>query len=172
MERRVVLITGGRGVGKTTLCGRAVELARAAGHSCGGLLTRTARGGGRVVVDVRTGDARPLTVTEGGVAIGCYRLDPAALTWGEGVLARAVPCDLLVVDELGPLEVERGEGWTKAFDLLRTGSFRLALVVVRPELVAEVLRRLELSPSAVVEVTLQNRDRLPAALVKGLGPAG
>ena len=168
MRGRILLITGGRGVGKTTLCERAVGLARAAGYACAGLLTRAAPGDRRVVVDVRTGDARPLTITRGGVTVGRFRFDPAALAWGAEVLARATPCDLLVVDELGPLEVERGEGWAAALDLLRTGAFRLAFVVVRPELVDRVRQALELPPSVVVEVTPQNRDRLPAALLERL----
>ena len=38
--------------------------------------------------------------------------DAEVLAWGTRILQQATPCDLLVVDELGPLKFERGEGWT------------------------------------------------------------
>ncbi len=52
---------------------------------------------------------------------------------------------LLVVDELGRLELQRGEGLTEAVALLRQGptsAFPHALVVVREELVGEAERQL------------------------------
>ena len=156
-------------MGKTTVCRRAVTLAKAAGWTCGGLLTLRAGGRGqREVVEVRTGDRRRLTTFTAGVRQGRYLFDPEALAWGARALTRALPCDLLVVDEMGPLEVERQQGWVAALDLLRAGRFRMALVVVRPELVAEVRRRLAALDPAVVTVTRRNRDQLPAALVEGL----
>lgn len=43
--------------------------------------------------------------------------------------------DFLIVDELGPLELERGEGLTIAVKILHDGKFDKALIVVRPHLV-------------------------------------
>lgn len=37
------------------------------------------------------------------------------ILWGSEVLAHATPRDLLVLDELGPIEFERGEGWVQGF---------------------------------------------------------
>ncbi|HEY76531.1 MAG TPA: DUF2478 domain-containing protein [Thermoflexia bacterium] len=165
MSGRILLLTGERGVGKTTVCREVVARAKEAGYTCGGLLTLQAdEPDGRVVVDVSTGDARPLTVPEGGMEMGRYRFDPSVLAWGAEAIARAVPCDLLVVDEVGPLEVERGQGWAIALDILRAAQFRLALVVVRPELIGAVQLRLPASAPAVLRVTEHNRDQLPNLL--------
>ncbi len=163
MDPLTVLITGPRGVGKTTLCLRTVALAREARYSCAGLLTLREDDDQRVVVDVRTGDRRSLTAAgPGGVPVGRYVFDPGALAWGAEVLTRSTPCDLLVVDELGPLEMAGG-GWAAGMDVLRAGRFRLGLVVVRPELVTRVLEQF---PDAwALEVTPENRDGLPAWLV-------
>lgn len=63
--------------------------------------------------------------------------------WDAG-LASAAP-GLLIVDELGRLELQRGEGLTEAVALLRQGptsAFPHALVVVREELVDEAERQL------------------------------
>ena len=77
------------------------------------------------------------------------------------MLCSATPCGLLVIDELGPLEVEKGKGWSSAFGILAKAEFALGLVVVRPELVERVRLRLAGLPTSVRIVTLRNRDRMP-----------
>jgi len=123
------------------------------------------------VLDVRSGLARQLTLEPGGspaVIQGRFRLDPKVLLWGDDVLAHVTPCDLLVVDELGPLELERGWGWQQAFTVLHEGNFALAIVVVRPELVIQAQLRLPESTMAVLAVTIENRGELPATLLEML----
>lgn len=167
---RVAIVTGTRGVGKTTVCWNTITLARARGATCGGIVTQC-HDGAREVHDVRTGEVRRLTREPNGtpaVVQGRFRFDPDTLSWASRALARSVPCDLLVIDEIGPLEVERGEGWTVAFDVLRGGAFELAMVVVRPELVARAQLRLPGSNSMVLTTTRENRDGLPAILTEML----
>ena len=172
----IVILSGERGAGKSTVCRETVALARARGYTCGGLLTLSRPDDTLDVLDVRSGDVRRLTVgpsTGSGqapdaspaVIQGRFRFDPETLAWGNVVLARAWPCHLLVVDELGPLEIERGAGWLKAFDVLRRPDLTLALVVVRPELVVRAQIRLPTSATAVFTVTPENRDELPAVFM-------
>ena len=171
---RIILLTGGRRVGKSTVCLRAVKSARQRGHACGGIVT-LAHDGVRDALDVRSDRRRRLTTTSdtsSPVPQGRFHFDPETLSWGNDVLAEAVPCELLVVDEVGPLEVERGEGWVAAFDVLRTGDYVLALLVVRPELIGQVQDRLSACPLQHLSVTLENRDRLPVSLVQMLEQEG
>jgi nucleoside-triphosphatase THEP1 len=175
MSARIVVVTGERGVGKSTVCHRAVDLARAKEHTCGGILTLSRPNGARDVLNVHTGDVRRLTLrhdTDTGVLQGRFRFDPTTLAWGDDVLASATECDLLVVDELGPLEIERGRGWVGALGVLRTGDFTLALVVVRPELLVQAQLKLPASATTVFTVTHQNRDDLPDVLVTILEAEG
>ncbi len=139
---RIILITGESGAGKTAFCRQAIDLARQHGWRVTGVLTlpRFVNGArvGMEVHDVSTGEQRALgelAPTEGPYTEK-WHFNPSALAWGSEILGRAVPCDLLVVDELGPLELGRGEGWSVAFDLLRMDTFRVALVVVRPSLLS------------------------------------
>ena len=184
MSARTIIMTGERGVGKTTVCQRVVALAQAeqgcthrdvltgmypSTYTCGGLLTLAHPDGSRDVLDVGSGDERRLTLppnSDQGVVQGCFRFDPETLAWGNDVLSRILACDLLVVDELGPLEIKRGRGWVRAFDVLRDASFTLAIVVVRPELVVQAQLRLPTSATTVFTVTLENRDSLPEGLVQ------
>jgi len=168
---RLVVLTGGRGVGKSTVCRRAVALAGRRGYSCGGIVT-LAHEGARDVLDVTSGRRRRLTQTsnEGETVVqGRFRFDPRTLSWGNAALSRATPCDLLVIDEVGPLEMERGRGWVAAFDVLRAGDYALALLVVRPELTAQACDTLAGCTLEIVTVTRRNRDRLPARLVDMVG---
>ena len=168
MAARTVILTGERNVGKTTVCRETVALAQARGFTCGGVLTLSRPDGVREVLDVRSGHTRRLTLEPGATAAvfqGRFRFDPETLSWGSDALVHATPCHLLVVDELGPLEVERGEGWLRAFDVLHRADFALALVVVRPELIARVQTKLPASAAIVLTVTTHNRDDLPGVLL-------
>jgi nucleoside-triphosphatase THEP1 len=168
MAAPIVILTGERGVGKSTVCRETVARAQARRYTCGGILTLSRPDGARDVLDVRSGNLRRLTLGTGASAAvvqGRFRFDPETLAWGNDVLARAVPCHLLVVDELGPLEIERGQGWPKAFDVLRGTDFALAVAVVRPELSAQAQRKLPVGATIVLIVTVDNRDELPDVLL-------
>ena len=64
------------------------------------------------------------------------------LIWGNHVLSNSTPCDLLVVDELGPLEIDRGTGWQAGLAAVDSKEYAVAVVVVRAELLGRILRPL------------------------------
>jgi nucleoside-triphosphatase len=176
---RVVLLTGVRGVGKTHLCQQVVDQARQSGYSCAGVLSPASFSGGEKVginlVDVASGEERLLAEaddTGGEVRWGKYRFVRPTLDWGAELLEGAAPCDLLVVDELGPLELRLGLGLVAALHVLDEGGFSLALVVVRPELVDSVRERLRATETSVLEVDLENRDQLPGQILSLLEQIG
>jgi len=171
----VIALSAASGAGKTTVCRKAADLAASRGYSVGGILSAPRLGPagerGLDVEDIRHGVRRPLAETVGSVdgpVIGPWRFHNSGLEWGDAVMARAVPCDLLVVDEIGPLELIYETGWTQALPALRSGGYRVGLVVVRPALVEPLLRRIEGTRMMTVTVTQSNRDRLPVDLVAQL----
>jgi nucleoside-triphosphatase THEP1 len=142
MPRHIVILTGPPGSGKTTTCCQLADLARRRGLDCAGLVCparfHKSRKVGIDVLNLRTGELRPLAEADqlpAALRTPGYRFDAEAIAWGASVLVAACPCDLLIVDEIGPLELERGQGWVNALDVLRAGSFKFAVVVVRPHLV-------------------------------------
>ena len=174
--RAIVLLSGPSGCGKTTLCRRIASLARTQGLAVAGVITPPRfQGEGKIgmdVEDVSSGLRRPLAERSGGSdgpCTGAWHFHAAALAWGAAMLQQATPCDVLIVDELGPLELERGEGWASALEVLRGGGYRLALVVVRPELVARLRHLLEELVPMTLTVTRENQDTLLGQIVPLLG---
>jgi nucleoside-triphosphatase THEP1 len=144
-DRQIAILTGAQGTGKTTTCGRLLGQARDLGLDCAGILSPAHFDGGVKVgidvVDARTEERRRLAEVDelpGRLRVGPYRFHEGAVAWGVARLVTACPCDILFVDEIGPLEMDRGEGWVNALDVLRTGHYSLAVVVVRQSLVDAV----------------------------------
>lgn len=168
LRPRLYALTGPRGAGKTTFCQKLIGLARATGRDVAGLISpAVVEAGERIGFDVeaiRTGERRILgraTPAAGlDVALGRWCFSSAALAWGNQVLATSCPCDVLIVDEIGPLELRRGEGWTAALDALRRGPYRAALVVVRPELLDAAYAALPIAR----HFDVQDADQLIALL--------
>lgn len=137
------VISGEIGAGKTTLCRALADLARAAGWDVAGLLSPGVFEAGQKtaiqIEELRSGARRLLASSaprEGfDLAFGRWYFDRAVLAWGNQVLEESTPCDLLIVDELGPLELLRGEGFTAAQAALAEGRYRVGIAVVRPALV-------------------------------------
>lgn len=149
--RARVVVTGQPGSGKTSLCQRVVAHAQANGWQVGGVLSAEVRRqgvrAGYDVVDVRTGDTHSFArLRDGGPAagipIGRYAIDPAGLAFARAALSEAIAanCHLIVIDEVGPLELLRGEGlMPEAVAALRSSAS--VLVIVRRELLTEFLAR-------------------------------
>lgn len=173
----VGLLTGPVGVGKTTVAERVVGLARRQGLLCGGLLAPAMmdacrRKAGIWGVDISGGERRILARTDrelGGPSVGPYSFDEAALAWATGVVDSAVgTCELLVVDEIGRLELERGLGLTPILARLAAGEAPRSLVLVRDYLLANLQGMLEAVGQMVFEVGEQNRGELPPLILRHL----
>jgi nucleoside-triphosphatase THEP1 len=72
-----------------------------------------------------------------GLLTNVWTPDPKVVQWCNRILREAAPSDLLVVDELGSLEFQRGEGFLEGTAAVDAGHYDLALVVVRDELLSE-----------------------------------
>ena len=140
-----VIVTGEVGSGKTQACAAAAARLRDLGWRTAGVLSLGVWAGDKKVaidaLDVRSGDMRRLADhasehhhTQGPASPG-WRFHAETIAWCNSLLSAAAGCDLLVVDELGPLEFESGEGLVQGMRALDGGRFRLGLVVVRPRLV-------------------------------------
>ncbi len=143
-EGSLALLTGGRGAGKSRWCDALAHAGRDAGLAVAGFVSPPVLVDGEKagidILDISSGQRRRLAEPAradlpGTQGLG-WRFDPEALAFGNKLLGRIDSCDLLIIDEVGPLELRRGSGLTATFALLDARHYRLAVVVVRPALVA------------------------------------
>jgi len=146
---QLILLTGLSGVGKTTWCSQLIDMARERGLTVNGLLSPSVFKEGRKVginiADLQSGETRQLASLRQGESgkIGTPRwsFDPAVTTWANRALQEAGPSDLLMIDELGPLELLQDEGLTAGLRCLDAGKYKVACVVIRTSLLPNALQR-------------------------------
>jgi len=177
-RRKAVFLTGRPGIGKTTVLLRAVELLKARGARVGGMVSREVREGGRRVgfeiIDIATGRRGWLAHINQpvGPRLGKYRVNLADL---ENVGVRAIReaighADIVVIDEVGPMELFSAEFRRAVREALESGKPVLGTIHYRAR--GPLLNAIREDPSIeVITVTLQNRDRLPEQVASMLGAA-
>ncbi len=150
---KIIILTGDIQSGKTSLCQELAQKAKEEGIQLAGLLSpgvfEEGKKTGIDVINLKNWEQRHLAVlkekdqTE--LETRRWSFFPEIIQWGNQALINAVPCDLLVVDELGPLEFNRGEGWISGLAAVDSGSYQSALVVIRPSLLKMAGQRWEIS---------------------------
>lgn len=146
---RRYILTGDSGAGKTRWCAALVEAAQQRGLTVGGVISPgVCVDGRRIGIDlqiVETGEARRLARPRPEVApdqpTKKWEMDTETLRWGNQALRRLGEIDLLIVDELGPLEFVHDDGLAEAFRVVDQGNYRVAVLVVRPSLLELALQR-------------------------------
>jgi len=146
---QLILLTGLSGIGKTTWCSQLVDLARERGLSVSGVLSpsdfKEGRKVGINIVDLQSGETRQLASLRKGDSgkIGTPRwsFNPEVTAWANHALEGSEPSDLLVMDEIGPLELLQGEGITAGLRRLDAGDYKVACVVIRTSLLPNALQR-------------------------------
>jgi hypothetical protein len=147
------IITGNLQSGKTSLCQELAQKAKEQGVQLAGLISpgvfREGKKNGIDVINLSNWERQRLAVLrekdQTGLETQRWSFYPEIVQWGNQVLLNAVPCDLLVVDELGPLEFNRGEGWIAGLAAVDSGNYQSALVVIRPSLLEMAGQRWKIS---------------------------
>ena len=173
-----LLVVGEPGSGKTSWCREYIDERRKCGSIVGGILCPGIEKQGQRVgsnaLDLLTGQEVPFARLpryrsfKGEEKVGDYTISRKGISFACGTIKGAVDsrCDLVVIDEFGPLEL-RGKGLMPAVELALASAVNL-LLVVRSSL-KEALRRhfpqyefvvvadLTQSPSNVSDRSLQKR---------------
>jgi len=148
-KSRIMIITGDIQIGKTTLCREVMEQAKRKGIDVAGLLSPAVfeedKKIGIDALNVRSEKSRRLAELRGensrGLETRRWSFLPEAVEWGNQVLQDSVPCDLLIIDELGPIELEKEQGWVEGLKAIDSRKFLACLVVIRPHLVETAQNR-------------------------------
>lgn len=146
---QLILVTGLSGVGKTTWCKRLAVQAKKQGLQVSGILSPGIFKGNRKtgigVTDLYTGEQRQLARLrqdkEAELATPRWAFEPESLAWANTRLESSPKTDLLIIDELGPLEFLRGEGLISGLTRVDSQDYKVACVVVRSSLLPKALQR-------------------------------
>jgi nucleoside-triphosphatase THEP1 len=164
--RYLRLLTGPRGSGKTSWCASFVAHAREKDLNPGGLLSPALFHDGKKIgidlLNIVTGEQRPLARrcahSSQDIQLGDWCFDPTTLDWGNQILRTLKNRGLILLDELGPLEFEKGIGLIAGLKLIDEKMFHQAIVVIRPELLQPAKDRwpdAEVVDISCVETNLQ-----------------
>ncbi len=165
------LITGPPGIGKSTLLARVVLRLKSYGIIVGGCTTAEVRqGGARIgfeVRDVTNGTRGELATTlrSLGPRVGKYRVNLADLAsvGAKGLSDAASRSELIVIDEIGPMELVSPEFRKSVKKCVESGKPILAVVHERME--DDLLSELREKAKTLLEVDLNTRDEMVEELV-------
>jgi len=152
-ESQIIILTGEKDSGKTLVCNGLVKKFSGSFRKISGIISLGQYEKGKKIaicaIDLSTGEKKVLANYSPGWDPENpqreWRFDQDVLKWGNEVLARAHPTDLLFIDEIGYLEFEKNEGWINALKILDSGEFHYAVIVVRPSLLKTTINRYPLA---------------------------
>ncbi|MEM3073750.1 MAG: NTPase [Nitrososphaerales archaeon] len=167
MVKRIWLLTGEPGSGKTTAIMKIVNTVRAKGYSIGGVVSLEKRVKGvRMgfdIVDLLSGNRVLLASVEQkmGPRVGKYRVNLKGLSdlAAKALIEAAQRCDLIICDEIGPMEMASPEFRKAVKEAVSSG--KPIIGVIHKHLRDPLADELRASEDVeVVEIDLYNSDEI------------
>jgi len=158
-----ILLTGEKGVGKTTACKKIIELAREKGLTCCGVITSQEKNE-LIVKDISTGEKKLLAARPGdkrisnGISLCSFVFSKKGIEFGKKALMKKG--DLLIIDEIGKLELG-GKGFNTAISAFKSKMNKNSILVVRDTLKNDVSKKLDTCEFKTIKVTKRNREDIP-----------
>lgn len=174
--QHIHLITGGTQSGKTTLVARLVKQLKSEqlvvrGFICHGTMVKGTRTDYQLT-DLDGTANIPLASIEpkqGWERIGRFSFNPEAWIQGEAMIRSGLSGnpDLVVVDEVGPLELQGG-GWTRVLELLSNAPHVEQLWVVREQILTDVIRQWDVPEANVYRLLPGKEEELISSFTNNL----
>jgi len=172
LKKRVLLITGSPGTGKTSVLLKTVDALKARGYSVGGVISREARVGwtrvGFEILDLDSGRRGWLAHVNqpSGPQVGKYRVNLEDLNsiGAEAIMEAVDKCDVIAIDEIGPMELFSEKFKEAVKRAVECGKVVVGVVhwKARDRLIEEVKKR---EDTEILEVTSENRNKLHENIV-------
>jgi nucleoside-triphosphatase len=171
--KRVLLLTGNPGVGKTTVLMKTVNALKEAGYCVGGMISREMREGGtRVgfeILDLNSSKRGWLAHVnqKRGPQVGKYRVNVEDLNaiGAQAILDAIGNCDVVAIDEIGPMELFSEKFKEAARKALDSRILVVAIVhwKAHDTLISDVKKRGDME---IITVTIENRENLHEQLAE------
>jgi nucleoside-triphosphatase len=171
--KRVLLLTGSPGVGKTTVLMKTVNTLKGTEYRVGGMISREIRESGtRVgfeILDLNRSKRGWLAHVnqKRGPQVGKYRVNIEDLNaiGAQAILDAVGNCDVVAIDEIGPMELFSEKFKEAARKALESRKLVVAIVHWKAQdtLISEAKKR---GDTEIITVTIENRENLHEQLVE------
>lgn len=172
-RKSVFVITGETGSGKTTFLLKLIEELRGKALSVAGFaalsVPEDGPSGSFNILDLVSGKVLSLAsrrFTEGWEQFGKFYFNPEGILMGKNILEDPliINNDLIIVDEIGPFELD-GKIWAESLARLLTRQCCSILLVVREQLVAQVIQQWGLKDAMIIEIGQSKPDQAAAMIL-------
>jgi nucleoside-triphosphatase THEP1 len=170
LEQKIFLITGNKGSGKTSFLTSVISFLQADGLKIGGIIApgywKNNKRWKFDVFNVSSNESALLCSTDlndGEISTGSFVFTKEGIMLGEKALSTEnnYDNDMVIIDEVGPLELE-GKGWSKSINDLLLKYKGVLVLVVRTELVQAVISHWKLKNYS--EINIKNYSLNDAAI--------
>jgi nucleoside-triphosphatase len=173
LKKRILLLMGSPGIGKTTIMLKTAESLKARGLTVGGMISREVRSGdsrmGFEILDLNTGRTGWLAHVnqENGPKVGKYRVNISELDdIGVGAIMYAIlNSDVIMIDEVGPMEIS-SERFKEAVRRAVASPKPVVAVVHWKAHDSVITKTMEREDVELYPVSYGNREHLDGELLK------
>ncbi len=171
------ILTGEPGSGKTTFLLQLIEELKGEAVSLAGFAAVSVPSVGPSkdyhILDLASGKTLPLASrrqTAGWEPTGIFFFNPEALHMGINILngPQSMDCDLFIVDEIGPFELQ-GKIWAESLTRLLSKRSGCILMVVRTALVEKVLENWHIEGAAIIDIRHTKPEFALAGILSEIG---
>jgi nucleoside-triphosphatase len=168
----IIVLTGTPGVGKTTIVMSVANKLKARNINVGGVVSREVRTNnirtGFEFIDIATNDRRVLaSITETGPRVGKYYVNLSGCQFAADRMTKAlISSDVVICDEIGPMELKSNEFTYAARNLLKTD--KRVIAVVHQKLENVLVNEFKGKSSFLISINLENREKATELLLDRL----
>ncbi len=175
-RRRVIIITGAVGCGKTSFVGEAAHLLKSEGLSVDGVIApvvyEAEKRKGYLVRDLRSGEERILARTtpfNTSLRQGPFYFAEESFRWVEQLFNRRFGSQVLILDEVGILELRR-KGYYRLLESILRHYEGCFIIIARRSILEELIALFKIGRAEVIDIEaekeplLQLKELVKAAL--------
>ncbi len=169
----IIVLTGAPGVGKTTAVMRAARALKDRGLKVGGIVSGELRTNnmrmGFEFIDLITNDTNVFaSITGNGPKVGKYFINLTGCRFGaQRLRAAAKNCDVIICDEIGPMELKSRE-FIDSVMMNLLDVDKKTIVVVHQKLQHPLTEQFRKKSSLLINLDLGNREKVNEILLDRL----
>lgn len=170
----MVIVTGDKSVGKSTTLVKIASLLKEKGKTVGGVISpriwKNNERYGYKLVNPQDGSSELLAAVEkidGNIVRHCsFFFNKDVFDKGNSMIQNGINSDLLIVDEIGNLEIAGG-GWAVSMPEVAGCNVR-AVLSIREDVIDKAIEKWRLNPVAVYKITAENKEESAEKIVNML----